>query len=116
MASKITPTIAPAKSGMGWSNGMAAQVSLPSMLFPRSTVCARTDFVDWAGTRRERLCDDLLEEIGSDVAIGEGRHAQTLLREVRIALLGQRRASLARRIDPCRELLGRNCFDVEVHG
>src|SRR5579871_786778 len=101
MHSSTNPTKAPATSGIGWSSGMAARVSLPNMLLPRPLGCTRTDFIDRPRPRRQRQSDDLLEQIGLDVFVREGRHAQCLFGKVGVALRRQcRTASLSGLTDP----------------
>ena len=67
-----TPTTAAANSGIGWSNGMAAQLSLPNMLVLRPRGYARVGPARLrAGPRRQFLRDDLLEQLGIGRAEGE---------------------------------------------
>ena len=55
-----TPTKAAAISGIGWSNGMAAQLSLPNMLMLRPWGYARVGPARLrAGSGRQLLRDDL---------------------------------------------------------
>src|SRR5271163_2596390 len=109
------PTTAPAIKGIGWSNGMAAQVSLPNILLPPPFGRAWISLWDWTRTGRQHLCDNLPEQIGLDVAIGERRHVQTLLGKLFIALPGQQRTAAARRVHPRREAVRRQSIHVEMH-
>src|SRR6476469_8304592 len=58
----ITMTIAPANSGIGWSKGIAPQVSLPNILFPHPRGGARIGLGDRTGTRRQRLTQKLVKQ------------------------------------------------------
>src|ERR1700722_1596584 len=57
-----TMTMAPANNGMGWSKGIAPQVSLPNILFPHPRGSARIGLGDRAGTRRQRLIQNLVKQ------------------------------------------------------
>src|SRR5271165_811865 len=109
------PTNPAATRGMGWSTGMAAQLSLPNMLILRPLGCARTGLFDRPRAGRQRLRNDLLEQVGLDIAKGERPHVRALPGEIRIALRGQRRAAVACRIDPGGEAVGRHRLHAEVH-
>src|SRR5690349_14994788 len=103
----ISPTSAAATSGIGWSNGMASQVSLPSMLVLRP--------LRGTGPRRHDLQQDALEEVGIDVAIGERGHRDALLGQLGIALPVQDGTALAGLLDPGGEAVRRDHIDGEMH-
>src|SRR5271166_5230151 len=97
-----TPTIttmtnAPAAKGIGWSKGMASQVSLPNMLIPRPNAQPRSGrrdeawvvFGDRAGSGRQRLVEDLLEQPIRNRLVGERLGNDALLRQLDIALWRQ---------------------------
>src|SRR5258708_29526268 len=110
------PTKAAAISGIGWSNGMAAQLSLPNMLRLRPWGYARIRVAGlWAGPGREFLRDDLLEKLGIGRAESEGICVDALLGKSRIALGIEDRTRIARALDPGGELLRRHRLDVEMH-
>src|SRR5580658_7624875 len=116
MAMIARMTTAPVTSGIGWSSGMAAQVSLPSMLGLRS----RGYVGVWpaglrARPRRQHLCGDLLEQVGSGRTVGERSHIQALPGQVGIARGIEGWAAGARGLDPGSELVGRHCVYVEKH-
>src|SRR5689334_19315080 len=96
-----TTTRAPAASGIGWSNGMAAQLSLPNMLMLRPRGYAR---VGSPGLRarpgRQFLRDDLLEQFGIGRAEGERRRVHALPGQGSVALGIEGWARLARGVDP----------------
>src|SRR4051812_7216250 len=114
-----TPTTPPAARGIGWSQGTASQVSLPNRL-PNMLVVLRTreDAVRAAlGPRpgRDLLRDDLLEEPGVDLAVGEGGDLRALPGELGVAPGIEDRAVLAGGVDPGGEVVLRDGPDLEVH-
>src|ERR1700751_3995161 len=86
-------TKAPANNGIGWSKGMASQVSLPNMLIPpphaqprrRRRDEAEVGLGDRAGTGRQRLVEDLLEQPIRHGLEGERLPNDALLRQLDIA-------------------------------
>src|SRR5262245_575705 len=94
----------PATSWIGWSSGTAAQLSLPIMVFLPALGCARTGLNDRSRTWRQRLLDDLIEQIWLDRRVRERSDIHALLRELLIGLRGERRGgSFAGLVDPGRE-------------
>src|SRR5271165_2512683 len=98
-----TPTIttmtnAPAAKGIGWSKGMASQVSLPNMLVPPPHAKAssgrhdraRVGLGDWAWSGRQRLIENLLEQSIGDRLEGERLRNDALFGELDVALRRQR--------------------------
>src|ERR1700734_1205379 len=110
------PTTDAATSGIGWSNGMASQVSLPSMLVlrPRRYGYVRAPGL-WSRSRRQFLGRDLLEQPGLDVTIGERGHVDALLGEPGVARGIEWLAGRARGVDPAGKLIGRNRAHLEMH-
>src|SRR5580704_6178217 len=111
-----TPTAPPATSGIGWSNGMAAQVSLPNMLLLRPWGYVRI----WpaglrARSRWQYLCGDLLEQIGRGRAIGERTCIQALFGERGVAGGVKSWAGGTRSLDPGGKLLRPHRVHVEMH-
>src|SRR6266481_4120708 len=94
-------TTAAANSGIGSLNGIAAQLSLPSISASRLR-CRRTPGL--AGARlfgaQRRLVDDALEELRVDRAIGPRRHGLARLRQIGVAGIVERRPGGARRRHP----------------
>src|SRR5271170_4340607 len=88
-----TTTMAPAANGIGWSKGMASQVSLPNMLVPPPYAQQRSGrrdragvgLGDRAGTGRQCLVEDLLEQSVGDRAESERRRHHALLGALDIA-------------------------------
>src|SRR5690349_23319778 len=105
------PTTPMAYSGSGWSNGIAAQVNLPSISTPR-LLCRWTPSRSRArlpGTRH-RLVDDALEQVGLDRAIGRRRHRLARFCQLRVAGIVERRPGAAHLRDPGVEVAGRHRF------
>src|SRR5258706_15949534 len=100
-------TTRPVTSAIGWSNGIAAQVSLPSM----SASC-RLDGSTPSGIcprlvgARDRLVNDVLEQIGLDRGKGLWGHGRARLRQCGIAGRVERRPRFARFLDPGLEIRG----------
>src|SRR5712671_6868632 len=110
------PTKAAAISGIGWSNGMAAQVSLPSMLVLRPRGYARVGSPGlWARSRRQFLCDDLLEQLGIGCTEGERTCVHARPGQGRVAPGIEGWTGVARALDPGGELLRRHRVHVEMH-
>src|SRR5580658_10310432 len=99
-------TTTPVSSGIGWSNGMAAQVSSPNMLMPRRR----------PGSGRQLLRGDALEQAGFGGAEGERRRIRALPGQVRVAGGVEGRAGVARGGDPGGEAVGRHRLHLEMHG
>src|SRR5215467_12141684 len=95
---------------------MAAQLSLPNMLFLPPLGCARTGFNNRSRTWRQRLLDDPVEQIRLDRRVGERSDIDALLREILVGLRGERRGgAFAGLVDPGREPVLRQRFDLELH-
>src|SRR5208282_558719 len=118
-----TTTMPPAANGIGWSKGMASHVSLPNMLVPppyaqlRGRRCDRAGvgFRDWAGSGRQRLIEDLLEQPIRHGLEGERLRNDALFGELDVALRRQRRSAGAHKAEPGVEVLGRLRLDLEMH-
>src|SRR5271166_4379562 len=84
-----TPTKDAANSGIGWSNGMAAQLNLPNMLLLPRRIYAWAEQPDARSaqiglrtrSRRQLSHDDLLEQLGIGSAEGERTCVHTLPRQ-----------------------------------
>ena len=81
-----TITKAPANRGIGWSKGMAPQVSLPNILVPLPHTGARIGLGDRPGTRRQRLIENLVEQSVRDSLERDRLRQDALLGELDIAL------------------------------
>src|SRR5690348_1307447 len=109
-------TTAPLNIGSGSLNGIAAQVSLPSMSISRL-------LHRWAPGRgsarlvgtRGRLVDDALEQVGLDRAIGHRWHGFARLGQCAIDGGIERRAGAARFFHPRIEIARRHRFGHKPH-
>src|SRR5580698_7317058 len=110
------PTTAAVISGIGWSNGMASQLSLPNMLMlrPRGYARARPSGLR-TKSRRYLLRDDLLEQPGIGHPEGERAGVHALLGQRGVARGIEGWAVIARRFDPGGEALRRHGLHVEMH-
>src|ERR1700722_1468572 len=110
------PTTAAAASGIGWSKGMAAQLSLPNMLVlrPWRYAWVRSPALR-AGSRRQLLRDDLVEQPGIHRTECGRTYVQALPGQGRVASIIEGRAGAPRGIDPSVEPLRRHCLHVEMH-
>src|SRR5262249_40507429 len=114
--STITITVAPAASGIGWSHGMAWQVSLPSISLLRPGMHGRTAAPRMrAGRRWKLLGHDGIEQIRLDGPIGERRDVPALAGKRRVALPVQHGSCLPRVGNPLREGFLRNGTQEELH-
>src|ERR1700677_834135 len=140
-----TPTKPPATSGIGWSNGMAAQVSLPNMVLLRllgpllwilgpllrlfapllrllgSLLRPRGYVQIWpaglrAGSWWQYLRGDLLEQLGGGRTVGERTYVHALRGQRGVARGIKSWAGGARGLDPGGELFRRHRMGVEMHG
>src|SRR5579872_1426294 len=111
-----TITRPPAASGIGWSNGMASQVSLPNMLFPRPRRDARIrpTFVR-AWSRRKFLRCDLLEQRCLDRAECHRRRENALPGKFGIAVGIERRTAALSGLHPGGELIRWHRVHIEMH-
>ncbi len=87
----ITPSItattkAPANRGIGWSKGMAPQLSLPNISVPLPHAGARIGLGDRAGTWRQRLIENLVKQSVCDRLERERLLHDALLGKLDIAL------------------------------
>src|ERR1700730_7056163 len=102
--------------GSGSLNGIAAQVSLPSMSTP-SLLHRRTP--GRAGARlfgtRHRLVDDMLEEVGPGRAIGRRRHRFARLCQLPVTGLVERGPNAAYLRHPGVEIAGRHRLGDKPH-
>src|SRR5208337_3748693 len=123
-----TPTIttmtnAPAAKGIGWSKGMASQVSLPNMLVPPPYAQPRSGRRDRAGVGHgdrarsggQRLIENLLEQPVRDHLERERRRHDALFGELDIAFRRQRRSPGAYLAEPGVKVLRRLRLDLEMH-
>src|SRR5215831_8514753 len=109
-------TTRPVTNAIGWSKGIAAQVSLPSMSAsclldrpaPRRVGARR------AGAR-EGLVDDVLEELVRNRPVGRRRHGLARLRQCGIGRLIERRPGAAHLRDPSLEVRCRHRLGGEPH-
>src|SRR5271166_2102366 len=116
MARMTMPTTAPLSNGRGSLNGMASQLSLPSMstsgLPQRRTVGTADPRL--SGTR-DSLVDDALEQLRSHRAIGCGRHGLARLCQLGIAGIVEGGSGAAHLLEPSVEIAGRHRLDYEPH-
>src|SRR5207253_5032977 len=106
-------TTASAKSATGSLNGMAAQVSLPSISPARLLHRRAPGRAGGPLGTGCRLVDDALEEFGVDRAIGHRRHRLARLCQFGVTGIIQRRPGTARRGDPAFKIAGRHCLGDE---
>src|SRR5271165_1522348 len=114
---RITRTTgAMAKRGKGWSNGIAAQVKLPSISASRLPL-RRTPGL--AGVRflgiEGRLVDDAVKQLGVDRAIGRRRHRYAWLCQRGITGHVERRSRGPGLRDPAGEVSRRHRLDDKPH-
>src|SRR6516164_9599762 len=107
IARMTMPTTAPLSSGSGSLNGMASQLSLPSM--SASHLAHRL-----CGTRH-RLVDDALEQLRVHRAIGCGWHRLARLFQLGVAGIVEWGPGAARLLEPSIEIFGRHRLDDEPH-
>src|SRR5262249_11724563 len=105
IARMTRPTTAPLSSGSGSLNGIASQVSPPSMSTSPVTHCRP----------RRRLVEDALEQLGFDRAIGGGRHGLARLCQLGVAGIVESGSGAAHLFEPNIEIAGRHRLDDEAH-
>src|SRR5271169_866385 len=132
-----TPTKAAATSGIGWSNGMAAQLSLPNilMLHPLGDVVDRDELggsyvmshckqgriarVGQKGLRarsgRQLLRDDLVEQFRLDRTEGERTYVHALLGQGSVASGIESWGGVARDTNPSGKPFRRHRLHIEMH-
>src|SRR5215813_14139941 len=91
--------------GSGSLNGIASQVSFPSMSISRMTHCRI----------RRRLVDDALEQLGFDRAIGGGPYVLARLCQFRVAGIIEAGSGAARLLEPGVEIAGGHRLDDKPH-
>src|SRR5262252_8145951 len=91
--------------GSGSLNGMASQVSFPSMSTSRVTHCRA----------RSRLVEDALEQLGFDRAIGGGRYVLARLCQFGIAGIVEAGSGAAHLFEPRIEIAGWHRLGDEPH-
>src|ERR1700761_7664218 len=104
-----TSTTPPATSGMGWSNGIAAQVSLPSIGGP--DLCGQFR----SRSRRDALGRDAQEKFGVVQTIERLVLGHGLLRQFLVAVEIERRIAMHGLAGPVGEFVLRNDMNVEQH-
>src|SRR5271167_3201263 len=116
----ITPSItattkAPANNGIGWSKGMAPQLSSPNILVPLPHAGARIGLSDRPGTRRQRLIQNLVKQSVGDRAESERRRHHALFGKLAIAFRREFISGRARLAQPVVKF--RRCLrlDFEMH-
>src|SRR5947199_1103974 len=111
----MRPTTAALIIGSGSLNGIAAQLSLPSI--STSGLRSRRTPGRAGGPfgSRDRLVDDALEELRVDRAIGRRRHGSARLCQFGVAGIVECRPGAACRLDPAVEIAGRHRPDGEPH-
>src|SRR5215217_6211063 len=125
-----TPKTAPppATSAIGSWNGMASQLSLPSISTPRLRLCRRFDRVRlrrrrtpgavgarlFGGTCRRHL-DDPVEHFRIRRAIGGRRHRLARLRQLRISAIVERPTGAAHLLYPAVEVTARHGLHDKAH-
>src|SRR5215831_3868126 len=86
------------------------------MLFLPPPGCTRTGFDDRSRAWRQRLPDDLVEQIRLDRRIRERSNIRARFREILIGLRGERRGGgVAGLVDPGGELVFWQRLDLELH-
>src|SRR6516164_8467255 len=116
MARMTMPTTAPLSSGSGSLNGIAAQLSFPSMstsrLAPRRTP-VRTDARFFGACHR--LVDDALEQVRFYRAIGCRRHGLARLCQLGVASIVEGGSCATHMLEPRIEIAGRYRLGDEPH-
>src|SRR6476646_2242108 len=108
----IRTTTAPARSGIGWSNGIACQVSLPNISALRRWINRRAR---WALAGRKLLMHNRVEQSRINRAVGEGTHVAALLAKREITRSVQCQCGLARPSNPLRKCVLGYSTRHEVH-
>src|SRR6516165_9040400 len=109
------PTTAPLSSGSGSLNGIAAQVSFPSISSSHA-MCRSSSSVDTrvSGARR-RLVEDALEHLRFDRAIGCGRYVSARFCQFGVASIVEAGSAAAHLFEPGVEIAGWYRLDDETH-
>src|ERR687887_139600 len=111
MARTTSTTTDPATSGIGWSHGIASQVSLPNISVPRPRMSPRAR----ARTGRKLLGRDRIEQRRIDRSVSERAHRFALLRKRRVARAVECLPALARGGDPLRKRVPGYGTHHEIH-
>src|SRR5271167_2854447 len=109
------PTTPIVYSGRGWSNGIAAQLSLPSISASRLLHRRTPGRAGGPLRTRHGLLDDTLEELRLHRAIGPRRHGLARFCQFGVGGIVECGPGAARRGDPAIEIAGRHRFDDEPH-
>src|SRR5262249_28794807 len=116
MARMTMPTTAPLSSGSGSLNGIASQLSLPSISTSRLAQRRTPGPSDARLSRtRHRLVDDALEQLRVHRAIACGRHGLARLCQLGVAGIVEGGSGTARLLDPGFEIIGRHRLDDKPH-
>src|SRR5215467_7300231 len=109
------PTTPMAYNGSGWSNGIAAQLSLPSI--STSSLLRRGTPSGAGGAFRPCRCPpyDAVEQIGRDRAVGGRWDGLARLRQLRVAGLVERRPGAAHLSHPGVEVASQHRLGDEPH-
>src|ERR1700722_11295084 len=110
-----TMTKAPANSGIGWSKGMAPQVSLPSILFPHSLQGAWIGLRDRPRTWRQCLIQDLAKQSVRDGLERERFRHDALFGELDVAFRRELISRGAGLTEPIIKFRRRFRHDLEMH-
>src|SRR6476619_5173513 len=112
----ISTTTAPATKGIGWSNGIACQVSLPNISVLRRWLNRRARGSSvWARAGRKLLIHNRVEQSRINRAVGEGTHVAALLAKREITRSVQGRSGLACPGNPLRKRVLGYGMRHEVH-
>src|SRR6267378_4562832 len=115
-AMAIENTAAPATSGIGWSQGIAFHVSLPSMsLGSRGANRHAAAAAGWPRPRWDLLSGNGRKQARLDGPVGEGANVLALLRQGDVAVPVQGGWGVARALEPLRELVLRYGVYGEMH-
>src|SRR5262245_23745764 len=114
-ANMTRPTTAPLSSGSGSLNGMADQVSFPSISISRPMNRGSQRRAGRPCRARDRLVDDVLEEVWHDRAVGRRRHGDARLCQLRIPGLVKRGPGAAHLPQPTIEIAGRHRLGDKPH-
>src|SRR5258708_21613090 len=81
-----TTTKPPANKGIGWSKGIAPQLSLPNILVPLPHAGARIGLGYGPGPRRQRLIENLVKQPIGDRLESDPLRQDALLRQLDVTL------------------------------
>src|SRR5271165_5734652 len=109
------PTTPMAYSGSGWSNGIAAQLNLPSISTSRLLHGRTPSRAGGPSRTRQRLVDDALEQLRLRRAIDPRRHGLARFCQFGVGVVVERRPGAARLRNPAVEIASRHRLDDEPH-